>query len=77
MCVFEQVNLYILVAGLEALCVCSATKSSNGVIYRFSQESQYCTGYPQIGHSGISAKPSQESQYCTGYPQIQVQIESE
>ena len=48
MYVFEQVNLYILVAGLEALCVCSATKSSNGVIYRFSQESQYCTGYPQI-----------------------------
>ena len=36
---------YRLVAGLEALCVCSATKSSNGVIYRFSQESQCCTGY--------------------------------
>ena len=36
---FEQVNLSIyigiLVAGLEALCVCSAAKSSNGVIYRF------------------------------------------
>ena len=39
MYVFEQVNIYILVAGLEALCVCSATKSSNGVIYSFARKS--------------------------------------
>ena len=39
MYVFEQVNLSILVAGLEALCVCSATKSSNGVIYSFAKKS--------------------------------------
>ena len=51
MYVFEvNLSIYIgiLVAGLEALCVCSATKSSNDVIYRFSQESQCCTGYPLI-----------------------------
>ena len=34
-----------MVAGLEALCVCSAMKSSNGVIYRFSQKVNVCTGY--------------------------------
>ena len=37
MSVFEQVNLYILVAGLEALCVQCDEKY--GVIYRFARKS--------------------------------------
>ena len=37
MSVFEQVDLYILVAGLEALCVQCDEKY--GVIYRFARKS--------------------------------------
>ena len=43
MCVFEQVDLYILVAGLEALC--AVRRKVQTVLFTVSQESQYCTGY--------------------------------
>ena len=46
MSVFEQVDLYILVAGLEALC--AVRRKVQTVLFTVSQESQCCTGYPLI-----------------------------
>ena len=58
MCVFEQVNLSILVAGLEALCVCSATKSSNGVIYSFARKSMLYWVSANPGSNRVRMKKS-------------------
>ena len=44
--IYSSIYIGILVAGLEALC--AVRRKVQTVLFTVSQESQYCTGYPQI-----------------------------
>ena len=66
--VFEQVNLYILVAGLEALC--AVRRKVQTVLFTVSQESRYCAGYPQ---SRFKLSPYEKSLFVlAGLPKLSV-----